>query len=282
VIRPVVFRPPFKPPGVVAATAAPAAGPPDHISPTSAKSYLGCSLKYFFEKVQRLKRPTSVALHCGKAIHAGLQAFHLARWRGEDDSPEAVATAYGESFTALERDEGPVNYPDEASREKARQDGLRVLAAYLDSPECLAARPRAVEVLLSEQIDGISVRLTGAMDLVRGDLTPVDFKSAAARPDPGHAAFEHELQLVCYQLLLEATCGESPPALELVYLVKTKMPQVLKVPVKPAGPRRKERVKAMLRAAVDGIIAGRFHPQPGMNCSWCQFRRECAAWKGNG
>ena len=44
----------------------------------------------------------------------------------------------------------------------------------------------------------------------------MDFKSAAARPDPGHAAFEHELQLVCYQLLLEATTGETPPALELV------------------------------------------------------------------
>jgi len=256
-------------------------GPPEHISPTSAKSYLGCSLKYFFEKVLRLKKPVPVALHCGKAVHAGLQAFHLARWRGQDDSPEAVATAYGEAFVALERDEGPVNYPDAASREKARQDGLRVLAAYLDSPDCLSDRPRAVEVLLSERIDGLPVRLTGAMDLVRGDLTPVDFKSAAARPDPDHAAFEHELQLVCYQLLLEATTGERPPALELVYLVKTKVPQVLKVPVQPAGPRRKERVKAMLRAAIDGITARRFHPQPGMQCSWCQFRNECAAWKGN-
>jgi len=56
---------------------------------------------------------------------------------------------------------------------------------------------------------------------------------------------------------------------------------VLKVPVQPAGPRRKERVIAMLRAAIDGITARRFHPQPGMQCSWCQFRNECAKWKGD-
>ena len=179
----------LRPPGATDVT--------DHISPTSAKSYLGCSLKYFFEKVMRLKKPVPVALHCGKAVHAGLQAFHLARWRGQDDSPEAVAAAFEESFVALERDEGPVNYPDAASREKARQDGLRVLAAYLDSPEVLREKPRGVEVLLSENIDGLHVRLTGAVDLVRGDLTPVDFKSAASRPDPEQAAFDHELQLVC-------------------------------------------------------------------------------------
>lgn len=106
---------------------------------------------------------------------------------------------------------------------------MSVFAAYLDSTDVLVDKPRAVEVMLSENIDGIAVRLTGAMDLVRGDLTPVDFKSAASRPDPDQAAFDRELQLVCYQMLLEAACGETPPALELVYLVKTTVPQVVKV-----------------------------------------------------
>ncbi len=193
-------------------------GLPEHISPTSAKAYLACSLKFFFEKLVRLAKPVPVALHCGKAVHAALQAFHLARWRGRDDSPEVIAAAFEGAFVALERDEGPVNCADAAAREKARNDGLRVVAAYLDSPEALAEPPKAVEVHLHERIGGRSVPLTGAVDLVRRDLTPVDFKSAAARPDPEQAAFEHELQLVAYQLMLEAATGEKPPALELVYL----------------------------------------------------------------
>ncbi|QTN31262.1 PD-(D/E)XK nuclease family protein [Akkermansiaceae bacterium] len=251
---------------------------PGHISPSAAKTYLGCSLKFYFERVACIRKSTPVALHLGKAVHAALQSFHLARWRGGDDSPETVAAAYEKAFSDLERDEGPVNYKDTSEREKARTDGLRVVAAYLDSPESMKEKPRAVEVLLKETIPGLSVPLTGAMDLVEGDFTAVDFKSAAAKPDPANAAFDHEIQLVSYQLLMEAATGETPPSLDLVFLVKTKTPQVIRVKSRPADEHRKRRVIALLETAVQGISEDRFHPQPGMHCSWCQFKNECKAW----
>jgi len=72
--------------------------------------------------------------------------------------------------------------------------------------------------------------------------------------------------------------GESPPALELVFLIKTKTPQVIKLSVPPADRHRKARAVRMLETAVVGIASGRFHPQPGMQCSWCQFRAECSSW----
>lgn len=250
---------------------------PEYISPTAAKSYLACSLMFYFERVACIKKPTSVALHLGKSIHAALQSFHLARWRGADDSPETIAAAFEKAFTDLERDEGPVRFKDAAEREKSRLDGLRVVAAYLDSPEAMKEKPRAVEVLLREEIRGLSVPLTGAMDLVESSYTPVDFKSASAKPDPRNAAFDHEIQLVSYQLLLESI-GESPPSLDLVFLVKTKKPQTIRVKSTPADKRRKQRVTALLETAVMGIASGCFHPQPGMQCSWCQFKRECMAW----
>ncbi|MEO5716286.1 MAG: PD-(D/E)XK nuclease family protein [Luteolibacter sp.] len=251
---------------------------PDHISPSAAKSYLECSLKFYFERVVCIRKRVPVALHLGKAVHAALQTFHLARWRGGDDSPEAIAAAFEKSFIELERDEGPVNFKGDADREKARTDGLRMIAAYLDSPEAMKDKPRAVEVLLKEDIPGLSVPLTGAMDLVEGNFTPVDFKSAAAKPDLAHAAFHHEIQLVSYQLLMEAATGEVPPSLDLVFLVKTKKPQVIRVSSPPASTQRKRRVTALLETAVEGIAAGRFHPQPGMHCSWCQCRNECMGW----
>lgn len=250
---------------------------PAHISPSSAKSYLSCSLKFYYERVACIKKNTPVALHLGKAVHAALQSFHLARWRGGDDSPETIAAAYERAFSYLEREEGPVNFDDDAEREKCRFDGLRVVAAYLDSPEAMKEKPRAVEVLLKEDIPGLSVPLTGAMDLVEGNFTPVDFKSAAAKPDPANAVFDHEIQLVSYQLLLEAI-GESPPSLDLVFLVKTKTPQVIRISSPPADAQRKRRVTALLEKAVEGISNDRFHPQPGMHCSWCQYKNECKAW----
>ena len=251
---------------------------PNHISPTAAKSYLGCSLRFYYERVACIRKRTPVPLHLGKAVHAALQVFHLARWRGGDDSPETIAAAFDKSFNDLERDEGPVNFKKEGDREKCRMDGLRVVAAYLDSPEAMKETPRAVEVLLKEDIPGLSVPLTGAMDLVEGNFTPVDFKSAAAKPDKANAAFDHEIQLVSYQLLMEAATGETPPSLDLVFLVKTKTPQIIRVSSPPADTHRKHRVVQLLETAVEGIAAGRHHPQPGMNCSWCQFRNECMRW----
>lgn len=251
---------------------------PDHISPTAAKAYLSCSLKFYFERVLCIRKKTPPALHLGKAVHAALQAFHLARWRGGDDSPEVIASAYEKAFADLERDEGPVRFKDDTERDKVRLDGLRVVAAYLDSPEAMKERPRAVEVMLKEDIPGLSVPLTGAMDLVEGNYTPVDFKSAAAKPDKASAAFDHEIQLVSYQLLMEAATGESPPSLDLVFLVKTKKPQTIRVKSPPANAHRKRRVITLLETAVEGIASGRHHPQPGTHCSWCQYRNECMAW----
>ncbi|MGJ8724468.1 MAG: RecB family exonuclease [Roseibacillus sp.] len=252
---------------------------PEYISPSAAKSYLGCSLRFYFERVANIKKPTSVALHLGKAIHAALQAFHLARWRGEDDSSEFVATAFDEAFLQLEQDEGPMNFGDSTKREKAMADGQRVISAYLASPEVLKKKPKAVEVFLKEDIPGLSVPLTGAMDLVEGDFTPVDFKSAASKPNPAQAVFDHELQLVSYQLMLEAN-GEKPPSLDLVFLVKTKTPSVIRISTPPADEARKHRVITMLETAVQGIADGVFHPQPGMHCSWCAYREECLKWQG--
>lgn len=251
---------------------------PAHISPTAARSYLTCPLQFYFERVLRIRKRTPVALHLGKAVHAALQVFHLARWRGGDDSPDAIAAAYEKSFADLERDEGPVNYKDEAKREKTRKDGLRVVAAYLDSEVAMKEKPRAVEVRLTESVAGLSVPLTGAMDLVETNYTPVDFKSAAARPDKAKAAFDHEIQLVSYQLLLETAVGETPPSLDLVFLIKTKKPQTIRVSSPPANEARKRRVIALLEIAVQGIAARRYHPQPGMHCAWCQFRNECMGW----
>ena len=251
---------------------------PKHISPSAAKLYLGCGLKFYFERVACIRKKTPAALHLGKAVHAALQAFHLARWRGADDSPETIANAYELAFLRLERDEGPVNFDDAAEREKCRLNGLRVVAAYLDSPEAMKEKPRAVEVLLKEDIPGLSVPLTGAMDLVEGNFTPVDFKSAAAKPDAANATFDHEIQLVSYQLLMEAATGETPPSLDLVFLVKTKTPQVIRVQSPPADAHRKRRVIALLETAAQGIAEDRFHPQPAMHCSWCQFKNECIAW----
>lgn len=251
---------------------------PDYLSPSSVKSYLSCSLRFFFEKVAQIRKPTTVALHVGKAIHATLQSFNLARWRGEDSSETAMEEAFSTHFLELEKTEGPVDYADEETRQKVRSCAWNTVKAYMDSDEVSSQMPLGVEVGLSATIPGLPVPVRGVIDLVQHDLTAVDYKSAAAKPDASHAAFDHELQLVTYQMMIEEATGDTPPSLDLIYLVKTKTPQVIRIKTPPADEQRKQRIADLYRIAYEGIITEHFYPQPGMQCTWCQYRKECSGW----
>ncbi|WP_367872501.1 PD-(D/E)XK nuclease family protein [Luteolibacter sp. Populi] len=46
---------------------------PDYSSPSAAKSYLACSLRFYFERVLQIKKATTPALHLGKSVHAALR-----------------------------------------------------------------------------------------------------------------------------------------------------------------------------------------------------------------
>jgi len=89
-----------------------------------------------------------------------------------------------------------------------------------DFDEVLKGRPLAVEVPLTEDIEGLPVPLMGMVDLVTGDMVAVDFKSAATTPNAKQAAFDHEIQMVVYQLLIERADGRTPKSLDLIFLVK--------------------------------------------------------------
>lgn len=142
----------------------------------------------------------------------------------------------------------------------------------MDSGEVSSQMPLGMEVGLSTTMPDLPVPVYGVIELVQHDLTAKVYKSAAARSDAGHAAFNHELQLVTYQMMIEEAMGNTPPSLDLIYLVNTKTPQVIRV---PANEQRKQRVAELYRISYEGITIKRFHLQSGMQCTWCQYRTEC-------
>jgi putative RecB family exonuclease len=73
------------------------------------------------------------------------------------------------------------------------------------------------------------------VDLVRPGNIPVDFKTCAATPNVELEAFNHELQLTAYQLLIEEATGEPVEGRELVFLVKTAKPKIIVHRIPPAS-----------------------------------------------
>lgn len=95
---------------------------PAYLSASSVKNYLSCSLRFYFEKVVRLKKPTSVALHVGKVIHATLQSYNLAIWRETDSSTDTIKKACDLHFNHIDAEDALLTYVGASVREKAQQN----------------------------------------------------------------------------------------------------------------------------------------------------------------
>ena len=102
----------------------------EHISVSSMKNYLGCSLRYYFEKVLKLKTPVNLNLHLGKAVHAGLQYLNRAIWRDLDSSTKKVLLMYGAAFDELEK-EDPVEYKKPGDKDKLIESGAALSYPWL-------------------------------------------------------------------------------------------------------------------------------------------------------
>ena len=251
-----------------------------YISHSRLKSWLTCRLRFFYEKVLGLKAPATPALQVGKAVHAGLQHYHLARWQGGDTSPEATQQAYAKAYGELEAQD-PVDYGDK-DRQECVDTGSRVLEAYMGSE--LAADPRRildVEAYLRREGGDLPLPLVGVLDLVVEGNVPVDFKTVATTPCLEDEAWQNELQMTAYHLLMQDATGEEPGPPELIYLAKLKTPKVIRQVLPKVDQPQIDRFRALADAYTEGVSREEYYPSPGMQCRWCSFRNQCAAWAGS-
>jgi putative RecB family exonuclease len=254
--------------------------PLGYLSASRLKSFLTCRLRFFYEKVLGLKAPASPALQVGKAVHAALQHYNLARWRGGDASPAATRQAYEKAFGELEAAE-PVDYGD-SPRQESIDAGSRALDAFLGSEHARdSRRVLGVEAYLRCEGGDLPLPLVGVVDLVVEGNTPVDYKTAAATPNLEDESWQHEIQMTAYNLLLRDATGEEPGPGELVYLVKLKSPKVIRQVLPPVTQGQIDRFKALADVYVDDVSREDYHPSPGMQCRWCSFRSQCASWAGS-
>lgn len=254
--------------------------PLEYISVSRLKSFLGCRLRFYFEKVIALPRPVSPSLHFGRAVHAGLQHYNKARWRGGDHSEPAVVAAFTTAFDNPENGK-PVVFDSPEDQADLRAKGEPLLRSFLavqtTAPETL---PAGVELKLRAELPELALPLLGVIDLIKADHTTVDYKTIAATPNLGLETWLHELQLTAYTLLVEDATGEKSPGNELVFLVKTKTPKVIAHRVPAPNQAQRDRFARLVETYANGVANEHYYPSPGQACSWCSYRSECSAWKG--
>jgi putative RecB family exonuclease len=253
------------------------ADPLEYVSVSRLKSFLTCRLRFMFEKVLALPKPVSPALHFGRAVHAALQAFNKARWRGGDTSEAAVVTAFNNAYA---RPESPVEWAD-TDAEELRVKGEALVRAFLGAGvHAEDEKPMGVEVSVHAEIPGLALPVFGILDLVTADRRVTDYKTVASTPDPALEAWLHEIQTTAYALMVEHATEQPGAGTDLVFLVKTKTPKVIVHPVPPPTQVQRKRFAQLVEVYATGVANERYYPSPGQHCAWCQYRSECAAWSG--
>jgi putative RecB family exonuclease len=256
--------------------------PLEYLSASRLKSFHTCRLQWYFRYVEELPSKASPSLLVGKVVHAVLQAWNLARWRGEDTSVERMDLVFEACWNHGCEEEAMIwNSADEEAKEKA--GALSILRHYLThTPIPQEEKPQAVEVRVERDLDAHGLPpLVGIIDLVRAGGKIVDFKTSARSPDTFMAAHQNEIQLGCYALLYREATGQPESGFELHHLVKTKEPKLIVTPMSPMTPEQIHRLVRIMESYVRGIEAEDFVPSPGMHCSWCDYFAACRRWKGS-
>lgn len=256
--------------------------PLEYISASRLKSFHTCRLQWYFRYIEQIPSKVSPSLLVGKVVHAVLQAWNLARWRGEDCSIERMELIFEACWVHGCEEEAMIwNSADEEAKEKS--GALSILKHYLThTPIPQEEKPEAVEVRVERDLDAHGLPpLLGIIDLVRAGGKIVDFKTSARSPDTFMAGHQNEIQLASYALLYRAATGATESGFELHHLVKTKEPKLIVTPLSPMTPEQIRRLVRIMESYVRGIEAEDFVPSPGMHCSWCDYFAECLRWKGS-
>jgi len=255
--------------------------PLEYISASRLKSFHTCRLQWYFRYIEQIPSKVTPALLVGKVVHAVLQAWNLARWRGEDTSLERMELIFDASWIHGCEEEGMLwDTPEQEAKEKA--GALSILRHYLThTPIPEEEKPQAVEVRVERDLDAHGLPpLVGIIDLVRAGGKIVDFKTSARSPDSFMATHQNEIQLSCYALLYREATGQEESGFELHHLVKTKEPKLIVTPMSPMTADQTRRLVRIMESYVRGIEAEDYVPSPGMHCSWCDYYSQCRKWNG--
>jgi putative RecB family exonuclease len=246
-------------------------GAEKHLSASRLQCWFQCRLKYYFRYILVLASSPTPALHTGKAVHAVLQAWNLARWRKAPLRSEQVRALFNLQWKKLQAGM-VIDWEDEESAEQ--ESAWALLEAYFrETPIPCDERPEAVEVWVEAELPGLP-KLVGMLDLVRSGGRIVDFKTTGKTPDQEKAVHFHEIQLCCYALLYRESTSAKERGIELHQLVKLKKPKLVVTALDPMTDPQKTRLESFM----EGVERRDFVPSPGFHCSSCEYFNECRLW----
>ena len=234
------------------------------LSPTQARTFLGCAARWWFKYGLSLPEPKTSSLAFGLAMHRALEInFRQKLETKEDLETGGMVTVFRDCWG--EQVSQTVFRQDENSRELVKL-GERLIVKYMDE---VAPRvePAAVEMDVQGVIGGVPV--VGRIDLIDVQGRLVDIKTASRRPSC--VPWDYAFQLATYRQVTPGASGEA----RLDTLVKTNAVQLIQhsYVVGDADLRATQVLYPFIQEAIrNGLYL------PNRDSVMCS-RRHCAFWQ---
>jgi putative RecB family exonuclease len=258
-------------------------GLPDHLSPSSLKTWMRCREQWRQVYLLGKRQRPAAAMIWGSAHNFALveQNFAQKIGTGEDLSVGDVELAFAEGFDQrVDRED--VDWKSDKPAE-IKDRGVKLAAAYHQTVSA-SVQPLTVEESFSIDVPGVPVPVVGRMDVTEETRT-IDLKTGGKREMNADNVFQGRV----YQLA-------RPVTMEFHLATKTKVPGIYTPPEYPefgfayseAEQARTRMVLALLAADIVSTYE-RFGPDQtwpgaftyGWACSYCGFKPTCEYWAGS-
>jgi len=252
----------------------------ESVSATALESYIACPLKYFIEKVIRVKREPTPSAACGRIVHKIMEKFHgvfprpAAGAAMKKKMGELIDAVFEESLTEGE-------FPDIYTFKCWKFFFTPFLLKYAETEKFFDVRRLEHKI----EISGFGVKITGRIDRVdgvEGGFEIIDYKTSPsskfkASGLSNRIADGRHIALPLYSMAVE-NCSKFTLFWLADYDKKDDYP--MKISLDLATPQVSEsisRMKDVVRKNLADLRAGNFSPRVNNSlCFSCGYKNICA------
>ncbi|MFH1957462.1 MAG: PD-(D/E)XK nuclease family protein [bacterium] len=251
----------------------------ESVSATALENYIACPLKYFIEKVIRVKREPTPASSCGRVVHKIMEKFHGVFPKAE--AADAMKKKMGELIDAVfEEALKKEEFPDVYTFKCWKSFFTPFLLKYAETERLFDVRLLEHKV----EISGFGVKITGRIDRVDsagGGFEIIDYKTSPSSKFKASGlvnriADGRHIALPLYSTAVEG-CGKFTLFWLADYDKENDYP--MKISLDLASPPVSEsinRMKDVVRENIADLRSGNFSPRVNNRlCFSCGYKNIC-------
>ncbi len=198
--------------------------PKTHLSHSQINMYLRCPMQYYYRYLEDLVIPPSGNMFLGTTGHKALAYNFSQKIESQKDLKKKDVVEYfaNEFETGIKEQE--IDWQNETPK-NLKDGGVKVIDKFQED-QAPAIQPVLVEAEFNLEFENVDYTIKGFIDLIDDTKKVRDHKISGKKPSSVSPD-----QLIVYRMGYKKIFNEEPGELSFNYMVTTKNPQIIDIPV---------------------------------------------------